>query len=64
MEPHDRKNENDDAPISSTSNKTTEGSKRITRQTNEKEDLDTFQNKDMTPGEWDELAEQVLTRGF
>ena len=38
-------------------------SKRITRQTKEKEILDTFQNKDMTPEEWDDLAEQVLTRG-
>ena len=46
---------------SSTSKKLPE--KRITRQTKEKEILDTFQNKDMTPDEWDDLTEQVLTRG-
>ena len=51
-----------DPPASSTPKKVP-GSKRITRQTKEREILDTFQNKDMTPGEWDELAEQVLTRG-
>ena len=47
---------------SSTSKKVPE-SKRITRQTNEKDILNTFQNKDMTPDEWDDLTEQVLTRG-
>ena len=38
-------------------------SERITRQTSEKEILDTFQNEDMTPDEWDDITEQVLTRG-
>ena len=47
---------------SSTSKKVTE-SKRITRQTNKKEILDTFQNKNMTPDEWDDLTEQVLNTG-
>ena len=51
-------------PNSSTAKKNQEGTKRITRQTNEKEILDMFQNKDVTPGEWDELTEQVLTRGL
>ena len=38
-------------------------SKLITRQTEEKEILDTFQNKNMTSKEWEALTNQVLTRG-
>ena len=38
-------------------------SKRITRQTSEKEILDTFQNNNMTSKEWEEITNQVLTRG-
>ena len=38
-------------------------SKRITRQTSEKEILDTFQNNNMTTKEWEEITNQVLTRG-
>ena len=53
---------NAEITASSTPKKVPE-SKRITRQTKEKEILDTFQNKDMMPDEWDDLADQVLTRG-
>ena len=38
-------------------------SKRITRQTSEKEIVDTFQNNNMTTKEWEEITNQVLTRG-
>ena len=38
-------------------------SKRITRQTSEKEILDTFQNNNMTTKEWEEIKNRVLTRG-
>ena len=58
----DRDTGNAELTPSSTPKKVPE-SKRFTRQTKEKEILDTFQNKDMTPEEWDDLAEQVLTRG-
>ena len=37
--------------------------KRITQQTTEKEILDTFQNNNMTSQEWEEITNQVLTRG-
>ena len=58
----DRDTGNAELTASSTPKKVPE-SKRITRQTNKKEILDTFQNTDMTPDEWDDLTEQVLTRG-
>ena len=58
----DRDTGNAELTASSTPKKVPE-SKRITRQTKEKELLDTFQNKDMTPDERDDLAEQVLTWG-
>ena len=61
-DPKDLDTVNTDFTASSTPKKVSE-SKRITRETKEKEILDTFQNKDMTPEEWDDLAEQVLTRG-
>ena len=61
-DPKDQVTVDHNSPASSTPKKLSE-IKRITRQTKEKEILDTFQNKDMTPEEWDELAEQVLTRG-
>ena len=61
-EPKARDTVNAEFTASSTPKKVSE-SKRINRQTREKEILDTFQNKDMTPEEWDDLAEQVLTRG-
>ena len=38
-------------------------SKRITRQSSEKEILDTFQNNNVTTKEWEEITNQVLTRG-
>ena len=56
-----RDTSNAELTASSTPKKIPE-SKRITCQTKEKEILDTFQNEDMTPDEWDDLAEQVLTR--
>ena len=37
--------------------------KPITRQTDEKEILDTIQNKNMTAKEWETLTNQVLTKG-
>ena len=61
-DPKDRDTVDHDFPASSTPKKVSE-SQRIIRQTKEKEILDTIQNKDMTPEEWDKLAEQVLTRG-
>ena len=61
-DPKDQNDGDNDSPTSSTPMKASVN-KRITRQTNEKEILDTFQNKDLTPGEWDEMAKQVLTRG-
>ena len=61
-DPKDRDIGNAELTASSTPKKVSE-SNRITRQTREKEILDTFQNKDMTPEKWDDLAEQVLTRG-
>ena len=49
-DPKDRDTADNDSPALSTPKKVS-GSKRITRKTKEKEILDTFQNKDMTPEE-------------
>ena len=57
-----RDTDNTELTESSTSKKVPV-SKRITRQTNEKEILATLQNKDMTPDEWVDITEQILTRG-
>ena len=58
-----RDTSNEAVYIESSAPKEAPVSKRITRQTSEKEILDTFQNNNMTTKEWEEITNQVLTRG-
>ena len=58
-----RDTSNEAVYIESSAPKEAPVSKRITRQTTEKEILDTFQNNNMTSKEWEEITNQVLNRG-
>ena len=58
-----RDTSNEAVYIESSAPKEAPVSKRITRQTSEKEILDTFQNNKMTTKEWEEITNQVLTQG-
>ena len=58
-----RDTSNEEVYIESSAPKEASVSKPITRQTDEKEILDTFQNKNMISKEWEALTNQVLTRG-
>ena len=57
-----RDTSNEAVYIESSAPKEAPVSKRITRQTSEKEILDTLQNNNMTTKEWEEITNQVLTR--
>ena len=58
-----RDTSNEAVYIESSAPKKAPTNKRITQQTSEKEILDTFQNNNMTSQEWEEITNQVLTRG-
>ena len=58
-----RATSNEEVYIESSAPKEASVSKPITRQTDEKDILDTFQNNNMTAKEWETLTNQVLTRG-
>ena len=58
-----RDRSNEAVYIESSAPKEAPTNRRITQQTSEKEILDTFQNNNMTSQEWEEITNQVLTRG-
>ena len=58
-----RDTSNEAVYIESSAPKEAPTTKKITEQTSEKKILDTFQNNNMTSQEWEEITNQVLTRG-
>ena len=58
-----RDTSNEAVYIPSSTPKEAPTTKKITKQTSEKEILDTFQNNNMTSQEWEDVTNQVLTRG-
>ena len=58
-----RDTSNEAVYIESSAPKEAPTTKKITQQTSEKEILDTFQSNNMTSQEWEEITNQVLTRG-